>query len=319
VDILRPVRAFDRFQRRVPVLAFPVAVIRKFSDDQASHLAALIAWYGFFSLFPLLLVLVTVLGYVLANNQHLYHEIVNGTFGQVPVIGDTITRRELHGSALALGIGLLGALWGGLGVTVATQQAMDRVWQVPFRERRNFIFARLRGLLVLVILGSLLIAASAASGLVAGGLGNTGQTIGGFTISFVLDLLLFWAAFRLLTASQVHTRSLIPGIVLAAVGWAALQALGGIYVRHVVAHANETYGTFATVIGLLAWIYLGAQIVLYAAEANVVHHRRLWPRGLFPPLTRADRKAHRAAARMQERTDEERVEVTFDSGSRPRE
>ncbi len=312
MDILRPLRAFDRLQRRTPVLAFPVAVIRRFSDDQAGHSAALIAYWGFFSLFPLLLVLVTGLGYVLAGDQHLYNQIVNGTFGQVPVIGETITRRELRGSVPALVIGGLGAIWAGLGITLATQNAMDRVWSVPFRERRDFIFSRLRGLLVLGLVGTLNIVASAASGIVAGGgLHGTALAVAGFAISLLLDVLLFWTAFRLLTSRRIPTRTLAPGIAMAAVGWALLQALGGIYVQHVIVRANATYGTFAVVIGLLTWIYLGARIVLLAAESNVVRARGLWPRGLLAPATTADVQALRALARVQERTDEERVEVTF--------
>jgi YihY family inner membrane protein len=311
VDPIRPLRAFDRLQRRTPALAFPVAVVKKFSDDQAGHLSALIAYWGFFSLFPLLLVLVTGLGFVLAGDQHLSDQIVRGTFGRIPVIGDTITRRELRGSVPALVIGSLGALWAGLGITLATQNAMDHIWSVPFRERRNFLFARLRGLLVLAVVGGLNIAASVASGLVAGGLGGTALQIAGFAISLVLDLLLFWTAFRLLTSRRIPTRHLAPGIVMAAVGWAVLQALGGLFVERVITRANATYGTFAVVIGLLTWIYLGARMVLLAAEANVVRERRLWPRSLFAPSTAADVKALRALARVEERNDEERVEVTF--------
>lgn len=293
------------------MLAFPVAVIKKFSDDQAGHLAALIAYWGFFSLFPLLLVLVTGLGYVLAGDQHLYEQIVTGTFGRIPVIGDTIMKRELRGSVAALAIGAAGALWAGLGITLATQSAMDRIWNVPFRHRRDFFFSRVRGLLVLGVVGGLNIAASAASGIVAGGLGGAPLKVAGFAISIVLDLLLFWTAFRLLTSRRIPTRHLAPGIVMAAVGWAMLQALGGLYAGHVVARANATYGTFAVVIGLLTWIYLGARIVMLAAEANVVRERALWPRSLFAPSTAADVKALRALARMEERNDEERVEVTF--------
>ncbi|HMJ03283.1 MAG TPA: hypothetical protein VK506_10095, partial [Conexibacter sp.] len=86
MDPLTPVRALDRFQRRHGVLGFPLGVVKKFADDQAGHLAALMAYYGFFALFPLLLVLVTVLGWVLQGNRELYDEIVKGALGQFPVI-----------------------------------------------------------------------------------------------------------------------------------------------------------------------------------------------------------------------------------------
>lgn len=313
VDPLVPVRALDRLQRRRAALGFPLGVVKKFADDQAGQLAALMAYYGFFALFPLLLVLVTVLGFLLRGNRSLYDDIVNGALGQFPVIGEDLRVNALGGSTVALVLGLATALWAGLGITLAGQRAMDRVWDVPHRLRRNFLTARLRGLLILLVLGLLNVAVTTAVGLLVGGLGGTTLTVGGFLVSALFDVVLFWAVFRLFTSERVPTRQLWPGIVLAAVGWALLQAVGGLYVDRVVRRANATYGFFAIVIGLLSWLYLGGQMLLYAAEANVVRARRLWPRSLMGPVTAADVQALRAAARVEERREGERIEVTFES------
>jgi membrane protein len=312
VDLLAPVRAFDRLQRRHRGLGFPVAVVRKFGDDHAGNLAALIAYYGFFALFPLLLVLVTVLGYVLRGHPDLYDRVVRSALAQFPIIGEDIRVHALHGSVVALVVGLAAAIWAGLGIALAGQRAMDEVWDVPLRRRRDFLRSRLRGLLVLVALGSLNVAITTAVGLLASGQGHgVGLRIGGLALSVALDVLLFWAAFRLLTTSAVPTRLLVPGIVLAGLAWAVLQTLGGLYVDRVVRHANATYGLFAIVIGLLSWLYLGAQLVLLAAEANVVRARKLWPRGLLEPVTPADLQALRASARVEERRPDEHVDVSF--------
>lgn len=311
MDPLRPVRAFDRLQRRTPALGFPIAVIKKFSDDKAGHLAALIAWYAFFSIFPLLLVLVTVLGYVLAGNDTLYQTILDSALGQFPILGQDLKIGALRGDTAALVIGLTGALWAGLGVTIAAQRAMDEVWDVPHRKRRNFLTARGRGLLVLIALGALNISITVAVGLIVGGLGSFGVRASGLSLTLILDVLLFWVTFRLLTAPEVPTRDLWVGILLSALGWAALQTVGTIYVDRVVSRAGATYGLFALVIGLLSWLYLGGQILLYAAEANVVRVRRLWPRGLLDPVTAADVKVMRALARVEERKEGAHVEVTF--------
>ena len=313
MDPLTPVRALDRLQRRRGVLGFPLGVVKKFSDDHAGQLAAVMAWYGFFALFPLLLVLVTVLGYVLRGNSDLYDTIVDSAIGQFPVIGEDLRVNALGGSAVALAIGLVAAVWAGLGIALAGQRAMDQVWDIPHRLRRNFLTARLRGLLILLVLGLLNVAVTTAVGLLVGGLGGTALKVAGFAASALLDVALFWAVFRLFTSAVVPTRQLWLGIVLAAVGWAGLQAVGGIYIDRVVSPRNQTYGFFAIVLGLLSWLYLGAQMLLYAAEVNVVRARRLWPRSLFEPATEADRQALRAAARVEERRDGERIEVTFDS------
>jgi membrane protein len=317
VDPLAPVRALDRLQRRRPLLGFPIAVVKKFSDDHAGNLAALLAYFGFFSIFPLLLVLVTVLGYVLKGNPDLYRRIVDSAIGQFPVIGNDLKVNGLKGSTVALVVGILAALWAGLGVTLAGQRAMDRVWDIPLRERRNFLTARLRGLLVLVVLGSLNVAITTAVGLLVGGHSGAEVKIVGSVASLLLDVLLFWVTFRLLTSAEVPTRNLVLGILLAAFLWALLQALGGLYVDRVVSRANATYGFFAIVIGLLSWLYLGAQLVLLSAEANVVRVRGLWPRSILEPVTAADRDALRASARVEERREGERIDVTFGHGSDP--
>lgn len=305
-------RALDSLQRRHGALGFPLAVVKKFSDDQAGNLAALMAYYGFFALFPLLLVLVTVFGWVLQGDPDLYDEIVTSAVGQFPVIGDDLRENGLGGSTVALAVGIAGAVWAGLGITLAGQRAMDQVWSIPHRLRRNFLTARLRGLLILLVLGLLNVAVTTGVGLLVGGLGGLELTAAGFAASAVLDVALFWAVFRLFTSDTVATRDLWLGIAIAAVGWALLQAAGGIYVDRVVSRARATYGFFAIVIGLLSWLYLGARMLLYAAEANVVRARRLWPRSLLEPVTEADVRALRLAARAEERREGERIEVTFD-------
>ncbi|HEY5317558.1 MAG TPA: YihY/virulence factor BrkB family protein [Solirubrobacteraceae bacterium] len=306
--------AFDRYQQGHRWLAVPFAVIRKFSNDQAGSLAALIAYYGFFSLFPLLLVFVTVLGYVLHGDPSAQKSIKSGVLGQFPIIGTDIQGhiQALHGKASTLLVGIAGSLWGGLGVTNATQNAFNRVWAVPLKERPNFIQSRVRGLGVLVLLGVLFMVSSLASGLVTGGLGGPLALVGGIAVSLLLNVLLFLAAFRLLTSAQVETRCLMQGVLVASVLWEILQIVGGIYVGHVLRHADATYGVFGIVIGLLSWLYLGAQATLYAAEINVVHARRLWPRSLLhDPPTIGDEETLTALAKVEERIEGEHIDVSF--------
>jgi uncharacterized BrkB/YihY/UPF0761 family membrane protein len=195
---------------------------------------------------------------------------------------------------------------------MATQNAFNTVYAVPVRDRPNFLAARWRSLRLLVVLGVLQLVSTAAAGLVAGGLGGALLTLGGILVALALNVVMFFAVFRLMTDDAVSTRELWPGIAIASVAWEVLQALGGIYIGHVVKGDNQTYGTFATVIGLLVWLYLGARVVVYAAEINVVLTRRLWPRSLRSGARApADRKALEALAKIEERDEHERVEVTF--------
>jgi membrane protein len=308
-------RAFDRRQQQSPRLSFAAAVVKKFSDDQASKLAALIAYYGFFSLFPLLLVFVTILGFVLQGDPSAQASVLHSTLSQFPIIGDQLQRNvhSLKGSALALGIGLFGSLFAGLGITGASQNAFNQVWYVPHKQRPNFLTARLRGLVLLVGLGLLSIVSTLAAGFVTAGGRSAPAVLLGVAVALIVNLLLFFTAFRLLTSRKVDTADLIPGVLVAAILWQILQHVGGYYVDHVIRHAKETSGLFAFVLGLLTWLYLGAQVTLLAAEINVVRARRLWPRSFFSdPLLDADKRALISSAEIEERTQEENVEVTFD-------
>jgi membrane protein len=308
VDLLRPVHRFDRYQQKHRAWAIPMAVIRKFGNDQAGSLAALMAYYAFFSLFPLLLVFITILGFVLQGDPHFRQSVEDSVIGQFP--GLQLDRHPLAGSVPAIVIGLLGSLWGGLGVTQAAQNAFDRVWAVPFKHRPDFLQSRLRGLVLLVCLGVLFVVSVAATGLVTT-IGGPLVKVGGYAITLAVNFGLYVASFRFLTSATVPTRCLWLGAGVAAVFLSILQLVGTIYIKHV-AHATSAYGTFATVLGLLVWLHLLAQMTLYAAEINVVVVRKLWPRSLLgPPDEPADRETLAALAKVEERHDEEQVDVHF--------
>jgi membrane protein len=312
VDVLRPVRAFDRVQQRHRWLAIPMAVLRKFGNDQAGSLASLVAYYAFFSVFPLLLVFTTILGFVLQGNPGAQSSIEHSVLGQFPVIGKQIRVHALTGHTLALVIGLVVALLAGLGVTQAAQNAFDRVWAVPFKDRPDFLRSRLRGLALIASLGSLFIVATGMSGLVTG-LGGPFVKVAAIVLSLAVNFGLYLAAFRFLTAATIPTRSLWIGVAFAAVFLEILQLAGGIYINHVWRHASAVYSQFALVIALLVWLHLVSQLTVYAAEVNVVVSRRLWPRSLLgPPDAPADRRTLTALAKVEERHDDEQIDVRFE-------
>jgi membrane protein len=306
----------DSRQQKTRGLRFIAAVIKKFSDDQGTQLAALIAYYGFVSLFPLLLVFVTILGFILQGDHAEQQKILNGALGQFPIVSSTLKPQSLKGSPTALAIGLIGALLAGLGIMSASQTAFDRIWAVPFKHRPNFIGARLRSLAMLALLGTLSIVSTVIGGFVGTGSYSTLELVLSVVLAFIGNFVLFMLAFKVLTAAEVEWHDLIPGAITAAVFWQLLQHLGGYYVDHELKHTQPLYGVFAVVLGLLAWLYLGAQMTMIAAEVNVVKTRRLWPRSFFnDPLLEADRRALTHSAESEERIPAEDVQVSFDDSS----
>jgi YihY family inner membrane protein len=314
----RFVRRVDRLQQRHAPLAFPFAVFKKFGDDRAGYLAALCAYYGFFSLFPLLFVFASILGLVLRGNPALRHDIVHSTLGQFPLLSDYIHVRPAATSSITtLVISSLVALWGGLGWTAAMQNAMNDVWDVPLTERPNFLITRVRSLLMLAVMGTFVIASTLLAGLgtTSGSVAGAMRVVG-YAGSLVLNFFLYMVAFRVLTRKKLGWFDVLPGAVFSAVAWTGLQLIGTNLVTHQVASARALFGTFAIVVGLLVWLSLGAQVSLYGAEINAVRAMRLWPRSITqPPVVEGDKRSYEHMAQVEKRRPEEEIRVTFDDQS----
>jgi len=322
-----PRPALDEFQRHHRWLGLPIAVVYKYVDDQGSYLAALITYYGFLSLFPLLLLAATILGFILNGDSALQQRLLGSALSQFPIIGKQLTSNihGYHGSGAGIVIGILVALYGGLGVAQAGQNAMNVVWAVPRNARPNPLMSRLRSLALLATLGLgvLVTTALSAVGAVAHnwskhqGLGATGVVLV-VLVSTLVNIGLFLVAFRFLTTHALGWRDIWLGAVVSAVAWQVLQLAGAYYVANELRGAQEVYGTFALVLGLIAWIYLEAVVFVMAAELNVVVRRHLWPRALLTPftddvdLTRADERAYRSYAKAQKAKGYEQIDVEFD-------
>ncbi len=308
------IRRADRFQQDHGAFGFPFAVVQKFGNDQAGSKAALIAYYGLFALFPLLLLFTTILGYALRDNEKLRKDLINSALGNFPIIGPQLESHihGLAGSVSAVVIGSLLLVYGAIGLGLATQSAMNVVWNIPYVRWPSIYLRYLRALLVLVLLALSTIGLTVLTGfatLVSHGWVATGLLLVG---SLALNFCLILVAFNVLTADALNWRDIVFGAALATVFWQTLQLIGSWYVGRELQHSTNTYGFFGIVIVLLTWIYLGAQLFLLAAEINVVQRYRLWPRSMTqPPLTEADRMVFERLAQMEIRRPEVTLEIAF--------
>jgi YihY family inner membrane protein len=296
-------RSVDRVQQRSRWLGFPLAVMGKFRDDHGGALTTVIAYNAFFALFPLLLVVVTVLGFLLGRDSGFQQRLLDSAVAEVPIIGDQVQDNihGLRGSGVALVIGLVAFAWGARGLTQVAQHAMAEIWNIPGRQRPRFWARQVRGLLLLVVFAVGLAATSLLTWLGSYGGKAVAVALANLVSAAAVNVGLFLLAFRVLTPQQIPTRQLLAGAVVAGVAWQALQAVGGFLVGHYLRHTSQVYGVFAIVLGLLFWLYLGARLTLYAAEVNVVAARRLWPRSLLqPPFANADQPAPVDLANQQQ-------------------
>jgi inner membrane protein YhjD len=261
----------DAIRRRRPWFDIAFATVERFQADEASKLAALIAYYGFFSLFPLLLVFVTLVSFLLADHPEWQERLVDSALSQFPVIGDQLEQSigELTGSGVTLLLSLAIALWSGLAVMQAIQDALAAIWRTPRERRHGFVRSHLRSLGMLVVIVIAVVATAVLTGLVAlldqtPVLAQVAVTVA----SFAVALTIFVVTFHLLTPSSPPVRELLPGAVLAAIGWIVLQLAGVWLVDRQLRNASALYGVFGVVLGLLSWLYLLAQISTIGAEVN---------------------------------------------------
>ncbi|HEX3946887.1 MAG TPA: YihY/virulence factor BrkB family protein [Acidimicrobiales bacterium] len=315
-------RKIDGAQQGFAPAAFVFGVIKKFGDDRAGSLAALIAYYGFLSLFPLLLLLATILGIVAGHNPSFAKSVEHSALSQFPVIGTQLGKNitALHKNSVpGLVVGILGLVWGSQGAIQAAQYAMAEVWNVPGVVRPNFWSRLVRTLLMMALMGVFLLLSTFLTGFISFSAHEALVTqIGAVLLSLALNVLLYLVAFRVLTPKQVGHVGLLLGATLGGIGWTALQLGGTILVDHTLRNASHLYGFFAVVLGLIAWIYLAAEMTLYVAEVNVVRARRLWPRSLVqPPLTPADQEVLEYIAKQDERRPEQHVSVRFHPATSP--
>jgi len=309
------IRSLDSGQQRFTPAAFVFGVIKKYGDDNGGVLASNLAYSAFVSIFPLLLILTTILGLVASVNSEVRTQVLNAVSGQVPAIGNTLTGNvhELkRSSIIGLIIGFIGLVWGATGLAQAGLFTMEQVWNLPGPARPGFVQRLGRAILFIALLGGGVIATTALASLNTYLLKGIWAVIGAEVLAAAFNTGMYTGAFRVLTPKGVPTRELMPGAITGGILWTVLQVLGTWLVHHFL-HSNSVYGIFGIVLGLLAWIYLAVQVTVYAAEINVVLSRRLWPRSIVqPPLTEADRASMALQALQNQRRPEQHVEVTFD-------
>ncbi|MEO7071120.1 MAG: YihY/virulence factor BrkB family protein, partial [Nostocoides sp.] len=316
---MRLIDRVDNLQRRRPVLGFPIAVLYKFFDDAGGYLSALLTYYAFVSLFPLLLLLATILSVVLRNHPGWQQDVLNSALSQFPIVGGQLgDPKSLSGGTTGVIVGGLVSLYGALGVGNALQYTMNTVWAVPRNSRPNPLLARLRSLLLVVIAGIAVMATTVISAFASA---TTGWGLWHKVLialaTIIINTGIVLLCFRIGVGS-VRRRQLLPGSVLAAVGWQALQTFGVVYVGRVVKHASATNGVVSFILGLLAFIYLASVIVVISAEMSAVRAGQLYPRALLTPftdavsLTPADKKTYANQARAMRTKGYERIDVTFE-------
>jgi YihY family inner membrane protein len=249
-----------------------VEVALGFGRHASGRNSAVLAYYGFLTLFPLIMVATTVLGFVLQGRPDLQDDIVGSAIAQIPVLGSQILAQsgDLRGNTTALVIGLIGALWGSTRAFAGLQSALDDVWEVPIDERPNLVVRRIHSLVGLFVIG-----AGQVATVVLTAIADVADVpfLGSITLLvgvLVVNTAVLASMFRYLSAAPTTWAMVRVGAIAGGIAFTVLQLVGTLVVARLLAGAQSVYGAFASVFAITAWLSMHATIALVAAEINAV-------------------------------------------------
>ena len=308
----------DNWQLSSGHISFIYAVIKKYSQDQAGNLAALITYYGFLSLFPLLIALLSITQLAFFKSAHLKHAVTKAMLTYFPLIGHQLENyaHVQQKAGIALAISILVIIYGARGIANMMQLAMNNIWLVPIAKRAHGAKQAFKsfGIIIAAGIGFLLTGFLSTYGMLSSS--NIVFRIISFVFSIALTFFLVLSVFWLSVANGVGYKELIRGSIIAAIGFQIIQTLGGFLIAHELSHFNTLYGSFAIVFVLLFWLYLQARILLYASEVDSIFHFKLWPRSITGfRLTPADQIALKLYAQKENYLDrpKEKINVEIDA------
>jgi YihY family inner membrane protein len=305
------IRKLDAFQQRHRLPGFLYAVVKKYGEDEAGYQAALLTYYGFLSLFPLLLVLTTITHSI--ASPEIQNTIIKSTTNYFPVLGNQLAQHihTIHKSGVALVVGILFTFYGARGVADVFRHSVNHIWQIPRQKRDSFPKALPKSLSLIVVGGLGFLLASISAGIAAGAGHGVGFRLLGVAVNVFI---LFWLFTFLLNMSlprHVTLKETRLGAITAAIGLVILQSLGGYLLARELKNLDALYSYFAISLGLLFWIYLQSQVMMYSVEIATVNNEKLWPRGLGSDLTQADKRVYARLAKKEEIVEEESVSTQF--------
>jgi membrane protein len=264
--------------------------LKAFGRHRTGRMAAALAYYSIFSLFPLLLLLLAVIGYLLNEGWYVALDardyLVQLTSEVLPAAGDWVSGAigSVQAARGASGvIGILGLLWSASGVLNHLHIALDQIWgfdEIPdFRltiKRRVISISVVLGLALLLfavqMLKSITYVLANLTDLVPGKALVSGAVT--WLLPFVVATVVFAVMYRTFPSMSVSWAEVWPGALLAGVGWETLKLLFALYAIEF-ANWQAVYGPVASVIGLLTWLYLSFTVILFGAEFSAAYSAQL--------------------------------------------
>lgn len=255
---------------RWPLVDIVVRTLDGYRRHRTARNAAVVAYFGFISVFPLFIVFTTVLGILLENRPEWQDSIIDSALASLPFIGAQLSTdpASLGGSPIVIVLGLLTALWAGLKAFVAIHGGLDDTAEIDVDHRANGAVKRLQALVGVVIIGVGLVATSALTSVVASDLLPRLSWLAAIAVAVTVNSAIIAFTYQWLCTERRPLRRVLPGALCSGVAFAVLQVLSTTVVSRAIANASPVYGSFASVIALLAWMSLHANAAFLGDELN---------------------------------------------------
>ena len=262
-------------------------VVREMRDDEATHLAAGVAFYAMFSLFPLLLGFLAVAGLVLKSEgveQNFLDFVTENLPGSEQIVKDNVGQVVRFRGVLGI-TALIGLLWTASAVFGSINRAVNRAWNI--RRDLPFYIAKPRQMAMALAVGVLFLLSTSATSAIQiltdpdRELGLPGQ---GFfselglghlalrVVPWLMTLLIFLLVYRFLPNCKTYWRYIWPGAMVAAVLFEVGKSLFVWFLSNIVTY-DQVYGSLTSVMALLFWIYISALILILGAEISSEYGR----------------------------------------------
>jgi uncharacterized BrkB/YihY/UPF0761 family membrane protein len=313
--VLGTSRMVDRLQANHGLIAFSYAAFKKYADDEGSRLAALLAYYSFISIFPLLIAGFALLNTLLVDHpeyvERLVAEIVPPEY-QTQVIN---AYESLPSGGPAFAVALIGLVLAGTAGVFSMYAMVNQVFCVPYRFRYGFGPRYIRVLLMVVLMGIGVLVVTVGSTLVVNltGFAFAQRAAVSFLLWLVASGLLYFAATSL-TRRKLTFAEVGLGAGLGGLAMTTIIGLGSALLGRFITSSSAVYGVFGTVVGIFSVLFLVSNAIVFSFEISAVRAWQLWPRGvdinlLFP----ADERAYALLTLMDERMPSQRNGVAFDA------
>lgn len=283
----------------------------EWSRDQASRLAAALAYYTIFSLAPVLVIVIAVAGFVWGQadvRTQLIVQIQNsiGENGAQLIESLLDGASRSGGSLLASLIGTATLILGALGVFNELQSSLNFIWKIEPEQPqgipaiiKNILIDRLASFGLILGIGLLLLASLVASTVIAGlPIPSLALQALDLLISFILMTLLFAMIYKILPDAEIAWRDVWSGAGVTSLLFAVGKYLVGLYLGN--SAASSAFGAAGSLALLLVWIYYSAQIFFFGAEFTQVYANRFGSK-IVPEATTSRKESESVPARASAR------------------